>query len=144
MKSIIFMILLSFTLMSCDEGDQPDLESNNQPQCGIDKEMVFGKCLNTMDWKIELKNAVYPYGISVYINEAMVFTECAGDPGIASINRTSFYPMITISKYFTIKETQTISFKITECVSGAVKYLNPVQNLKHMPDGARKYAYIAI
>jgi hypothetical protein len=144
MKSIIFMILLSFTLISCDEDEKTDLESKNEPVCGLEKAMVFGKCMNVMDWKIELKNAVYPYGIAVFVNEAQVFTECSGDLGLATINRTSFYPMITIPEFHIVKETQTINFKITECISGAVKYMNPVQNVKNLPDGRRKYVYIAI
>lgn len=144
MKSIIFMILLSFTLISCDEGDQPDLESNNNLLCGDQKSTVFGKSVNTMDWKFSLKSGGFATSISLFVNEQLIFSECSENPGIATMNRNIVPVRIVVPKYWTINDGATVSTKITDCLSGTVKYLNPVQTVKVTSVDTCKYALIEI
>ena len=145
MKSLFFMILLSFTLISCDEGDKSDLESNRGLLCGDQKTTVFGKSINTMDWKIALKSGGFnSTTMSLFINEQLIYSDCATDPRIATINRNVNPVTIVVEKYWSINDGATVSAKVTDCLSGVVKYLNPVQVVKTSSVNSCKYALVEI
>jgi hypothetical protein len=144
MKFVLLLIVLSFTFIGCDNKDQPNLESNNNFACGEGKTMVFGKSLNTMDWKITFKTVSFPTSISLFINETLVFSECSENPGIASINRDVSPVKINLPKYWSIADGATVSAKVTDCFSGVVKYLNPVQKITTPTVNTCKYALMEL
>lgn len=144
MKSFYLFLVLSFSLIGCDDKDQEKLEGNNQLLCGDQKTMLFGESINTMDWKIALKSSGFNQNVSFFINEQLVFSECSENPGIATLNRNRNPAIIVIPKYWSVADGATVSAKITDCFSGVVKYLNPVQKVSTPAVDTCKYALIEI
>jgi len=144
MKSFFLILVLSFSLISCDNEDQEKLESTNQLLCGDSKSTLFGESINTMDWKIVLKSGGFNSNVSFFMNEQLVFSECSENPGIATLNRNRNPATIIIPKYWSVSDGATVSAKITDCFSGVVKYLNPVQKVSTPAVETCKYALIEI
>jgi hypothetical protein len=97
-----------------------------------------------MDWKIALKSGGFSNSMSFYVNEQLIFSDCSENPRIATIDRNKSPAVIVVPKYWSITDGSTVSAKVTDCLSGVVKYLNPVQVVKTQAVNSCKYALIEI
>ncbi|MBT4790860.1 MAG: hypothetical protein HON90_04765 [Halobacteriovoraceae bacterium] len=80
MKKMIGLVLMCFTLVSCNgsSGSDDDTGLIRKPE-GCRQGFLASACLPAADWLVKINKANFPQNVSFKVDRQELFNECSGD-----------------------------------------------------------------